>query len=326
MLRRRTFLIFVLCRSCISILNCKLLQMAHFQRQTPAPFVPKLFSCVEPFPCTFYTDGSCIFPEQGGRLSTWAIIQDCCRSDHERVSVVLAFQATGFVPSSFQTVQAGMTTGPQTINRAEFSAIMQVVASTEAAIIVSDSEWAISTFEKVRNDPFFQLHAGTPNDDLIHNALCNLAVHRDLSKFAVKKIEAHLQDHEVKNHLHLYAILGNREADRVAKLGTQRHISPIHDAAWTVGEWYKQQSATLRGIQPFLANDEARRLDAFDNVMHDAIRSDGKLFSVSRALNWKPEGRVMCEPFCLPEEVLASFLPGASILQLIVDYFLSLAL
>eukprot|EP00438_Fugacium_kawagutii_P031581 Skav225868 [mRNA] locus=scaffold810:341328:346295:+ [translate_table: standard] len=303
--------------------QCKLLQMANFERVLPPPFDVTHSSSNREHAPVFYTDGSCIFPEQGGRLSTWAIIHDGCNSDEERIAQVNLYKATGVVPSSFATVQVGMTTGPQTINRAEFSAMIQIVASTSCAIIVSDSQWAIDNFEKIKLEPDFTMHMGAANEDLLFK-LCELAHEKCLSNFVLKKIAAHQTDDMAVSDLHLYDILGNREADKAAKLGCQRSISPIHDAAWTVGEWYKHQIKVLDDIQPFLAKAEARRLDAFDQVLHSAKNEEGKLFSIPRALKWEPDAKPMCEPFAIPEEVLASFLPGASVLQLIVDFLLSL--
>lgn len=255
--------------------KCRLLQLAQSQRVLPEPFTPCVSVCSNHEGLFFYTDGSCIFPEQGGRLSTWSIIQDCCDNDDMRRDVVRGYRATGISPTCFKTAQVGMTTGPQTINRAEFTALIQIVASTNRATIVSDSQWAIDTFEKVRVDPDPLVHAGTPNEDLVLQ-LCHLAMKKSLEPFALQKIAAHQEDKNATSDLALFAILGNREADRVAKAGTRKHISPIHEAAWEVGAWYERQSATLRDLQPFLALAEARRLDAFDAQFQSALSGEDR--------------------------------------------------
>eukprot|EP00438_Fugacium_kawagutii_P006845 Skav227868 [mRNA] locus=scaffold383:339556:344490:+ [translate_table: standard] len=301
----------------------KLLQMAHFERQLPGPFKPVAVTDSPDYVPSFFTDGSCIFPEQGGRLSAWAIVQDCSLNNQERLCHVDAYRATGVLPSVFSTSQVGLTTGPQTINRAEFTAILQIVSSTGSAIIHSDSQWAIDMFHKVRMNPDFDAHVGSPNDDLVAK-LCSAALVKDLGNFTLHKLAAHRTDAQAVSDLDLFCILGNRYVDEIAKKGTKRDISPIHEAAWSLGEWYHKQVLTLQHLQCFLSKAEAMRLDGFDSIYQAASDGGGKLFSLARARTWKPEGFSLAAPFVIPEQVLTSFLPGASILQLAVDYLLAL--
>eukprot|EP00438_Fugacium_kawagutii_P008981 Skav223560 [mRNA] locus=scaffold2197:51047:52243:- [translate_table: standard] len=240
----------------------KILQQAHFARTLPAPFVPLQMFDDDGFE-NFYTDGSCIFPEQGGRLSSFAIIQDCCTNDLQRIEQVLRYKETGLMPTSFRTVQVGMTTGPQTINRAEFSALLQIVSSCGHARVHSDSAWAIDAFAMVQNCESHATLTGSPNDDLLQQLFWALHA-KDGGDFHIRKIAAHQDDTQAQTELELYHILGNREADRVAKVGVQAEISPIHGLCWEIGGWYKQQRVALEKLTPFLAKAEMMRLDAFD--------------------------------------------------------------
>eukprot|EP00438_Fugacium_kawagutii_P007625 Skav221466 [mRNA] locus=scaffold1700:387695:388876:+ [translate_table: standard] len=217
-----------------------------------------------------------------------------------------------------------MTTGPQTINRAEFSAILQVVKSTFAADIFSDSQWAIDAFTAIQLNPENMCHFESPNDDLLMAMAC-LSADKCLDNFRVYKIAAHQDPQTAASDLELYHILGNMEADRVAKRGTQRSISPIHDLAWEVGEWYKLQHDILKDLQVFLARCEILRLDAFDAFKQQTSQDEGgRLFSMERALNWNPDANRLGDDFTIPDRVLSTYMPGASILQLIVSYLLAL--
>ena len=82
------------------------------------------------------------------------------------------------------------------MNRAELTAILQIVRSVECAVIHSDSAWAISAFESVREAPFPELHANKPNSDLLLGS-CELAKERDLTASDLRKIKSHLCDHDV---------------------------------------------------------------------------------------------------------------------------------
>eukprot|EP00438_Fugacium_kawagutii_P022750 Skav214764 [mRNA] locus=scaffold1230:158615:162745:+ [translate_table: standard] len=297
------------------------LHLANFNRTLPEPLV---LDADEPHDFCFYTDGSCIFPEQGGRLSAWSVIWDQSTCKDERVQQSRRFRATGQTPTTLTPIQVGLTTGPQTINRAEFTAMLQIVRSVSSATIYSDSQWALDAFRAIQLNPCWQYHYGSPNDDLLFQ-LVAIAQYRCLDNFKLVKLAAHQSVNDVQCDVMLYHVLGNDAADRTAKQGVQRHISPFHDLSWEVGTWYRQQESVLLGLQPFIAQAEALRLDAFD-AKRDAAKSidDGGLFSLSKALSWKPEAVTLVQPFQIPDRVLAAFMPGASLLQLIVTYLLSL--
>eukprot|EP00438_Fugacium_kawagutii_P017647 Skav235521 [mRNA] locus=scaffold625:1005043:1008354:+ [translate_table: standard] len=300
----------------------QLLQMANFSRTLPEPFDPHIDSAGN-MPLNFFTDGSCIFPEQGGRLSTFAIIQDCCLSDNERIEQAIRYKETGMMPSSLKVAQVGMTCGPQTINRAEFTALIQIVASCIGAQVYCDSAWSIDAFGKVQSSPCAMQHFGSSNDDLLQ-ILCSHFETKDPSAFCLHKIAAHRDDSQAISDLDLYYILGNRVADNVAREGVKPEISPIHQICWDVGNWYKNQHDALVLLMPFLAQAEMLRLDAFDKKTKQLDSEHGKLFSEQRAITWDPIAEPLHSRFVVPDEVLASFLPGASVLQLAVDFLTSL--
>jgi len=214
---------------------------------------------------TFYTDGSCPFPQLADRsLCTWSVVRDSLDDDVERSHIASLVKDRGIIPESLVPIQASLVQGPQTVNRAELTAILQIVRSVECAVIHSDSAWAISAFESVREAPFSELHASKPNSDLLLG-LCELTKERDLTAFDLRKMKSHLCVNDVITFTftRLYHILGNRLADRVAAQAALPSRSPLHAASGEVAEWYTKMLETLKNLSPFFVQSYTRRLDAF---------------------------------------------------------------
>lgn len=98
----------------------------------------------------FYTDGSCPFPKlPGSGLASWSVVWDSLDDDFERRHVAKLVRDRDILPETLIPIQASLVFGPQTVNRAELTAIIQVIRSVDAAVIYSDSAWAITAFERV---------------------------------------------------------------------------------------------------------------------------------------------------------------------------------
>ena len=76
-------------------------------------------------PKTFFTDGSADVTDlEIDREASWAIVEDLCQLDLTReIMMTHYFHGKWGVPPTFKTLQVGMVRGPQTINRAELTAI-----------------------------------------------------------------------------------------------------------------------------------------------------------------------------------------------------------
>ena len=202
-------------------------------------------------PC-FSTDGSCPFPKlPGGSLAAWSVVWDSFDNDCDRSHVASLVKFGSDIPESFMPLQASLVNGPQTVNRAESTAIIQIIRSVDCAIF-NDSEWAILAFTKVRDEPWPEAHADELNADLLLT-LCELAATKDLMQFDLRKIKSHLTNTDAADDLHLYRILGNRLADQVAVKASQPSRSPLHAACWEVANWYTEQMHALIDMTPFLA-------------------------------------------------------------------------
>lgn len=117
---------------------------------------------------TFFTDSSAIFPDlPGGNLAAFSILWDSSLNDQERIVVAQIFRCSKVSPVQLIPMQVALTCGDQTINRAELSAIIQIVRSCAGAFIYSDSAWAIDVFGAVRETPVYAAHMHRANFDLI---------------------------------------------------------------------------------------------------------------------------------------------------------------
>ena len=296
-----------------------LIQTIHAARELPEPFNP-FDLCPDLGGCpVFYTDGSCIHPSlPAARFSAFAIVLDTTSTDDERRDLALVHSSRQTTPDTLLAVQVAVTPGHQTINRAEFCAILQIVRSCPSARIFSDSSWAISTFNAVRDSPFPSDHCMRDNFDLIV-ILCKLADEVDLHDYELFKIKSHLTDDEAEDSLHLYHILGNRFADSLAGMGVEPERSPLHATVHEVSAWYVQQKQVLLAIRPFLVRADILRLDGLTKSSESG-GGNRKRLTNSEIDNWLPEGFYLDIPD-VPDEIAIGFLPGASVLRCMIRWF-----
>eukprot|EP00438_Fugacium_kawagutii_P031154 Skav200599 [mRNA] locus=scaffold1278:134083:138135:- [translate_table: standard] len=287
----------------------RLLQYIHSQREQPDPFqLPDSIDLNECVP-RFYTDGSCAFPTlPGGHLAGYSVVLDLLTDDNQRLQAARQYRM-GDMADTFQIMQVALVTGTQTINRAEFTAVLQVVKSCPCAILYVDSQWTIDTFHAVVDMPYAAIHMRRQNFDLIIE-LIHLAASRNLHAYELRKIKSHLTDEEVTDDLALYNVLGNRRADETAKAAIQPHRSELNQAAWEVGKWYLEQTAYLKAYNTFLVDTDIKRLDAFERLQQTG---DVTTFDLNAAIAWNPSGlRTLVDNEETPCKFLAGFLPGAS--------------
>lgn len=133
------FRIVALFLSFIRIPRCKYWPFFHSQREAPPPFSLDDFGFTDDVVPTFFTDGSDAFPKLGGHLAGWSIVLDTLTNDDDRCAALSGMTSYDAELMTFMPVQVSLVAGVQTINRAEFQAIIQVVRSCSSAIIYSDS-------------------------------------------------------------------------------------------------------------------------------------------------------------------------------------------
>eukprot|EP00438_Fugacium_kawagutii_P024970 Skav217961 [mRNA] locus=scaffold3450:87992:93123:- [translate_table: standard] len=294
-----------------------ILNHLHSKREMPAPFR----MCDFPFPngCkpVFFTDGSAAFPGLGGQLAAWAIVLDLNTTDAQRKQTIQNMSDYSVTPPTFHPVQISLVAGTQTINRAELQCILQIVLSTDGAVIYSDSEWALNNFERVKADPDPDRYWQCEHSDILLQ-LCCLAEVKDLGNYEIRKIKSHQDVSSLEDPMDIYNAMGNRFVDELARNATKREASPLHAICWDVSEWYTVQISLLKAVQPFLACAEILRLDGLQKQTPNPDFAVKESFTIEHAILWQPtdlQPQIEFEP---PSKLLAAFQPSpGALLQLI---------
>ena len=297
-----------------------LLKTIHAARELPDAFVLSDFVDVLPGVPTFYTDGSCFLPVHPvARLAAFSVVLDSAPTDDIRRGVALAHRCSSDTPPTFVAVQVALVHGPQTVNRAEFSAVLQIVRSVSAARIFTDSAWTIATFEAVRPEPDPAMHCHRGNFDLIL-LLCELGETRDLFGFELVKIKSHLSNDEAPDDLFFYSVLGNRYADFLAGQGTLKERSEFHALAHEMAEWFLRQRSLLVDYRLFACACDILRLDGFKQLSAKPSAKCWKL-TMEQLDGWDPGGQSRDIPQTVCPEKLQGYMPGASLLLCFLRWF-----
>eukprot|EP00438_Fugacium_kawagutii_P018743 Skav223994 [mRNA] locus=scaffold1943:122578:125868:- [translate_table: standard] len=299
----------------------QLLMTLNNERDYPEPFRLSDIGFQGNWQPVLYTDGSATFPTLvGNSVTAYSVVIDMLQPGTEQAMMAAAYRNTGRIPDTLKPIVIAKIPGPQTINRVEFGAILHVIRSLETAHIFSDSNWAIQIFEEVRCDSDFASYFGRENCDMIFQ-LCELAQHRNLSKFRITKIKSHLDDMEVSSNSELYHIFGNRLADKLANRGTLPETSEFNKCATSVAKWYLQQHKFLLSLQGFLSSAFQRRLDAVDAARRKkplVTQTESTIFD--KLANWSPEAVHGDYGIAFPDRILSAFTPGAGLLLTFRDW------
>eukprot|EP00438_Fugacium_kawagutii_P007434 Skav210443 [mRNA] locus=scaffold1297:139065:141077:- [translate_table: standard] len=292
--------------------HLELVRSIHERRELPAIFDLREYGKQDNRTPVFFTDGSSIFPElPGGHLAAFSIVWDATTGDEERITCARAFRALKVWPEQLVPIQIALTPGAQTINRAELAAILQIARSCPTAIIYSDSAWAIEVFEAVRRTPVYSAHFHRANFDLVCD-LVDLAISTDLGGIELHKIRSHQCYDDIHDDLQLFLALGNDKADMMAKEGTLRARSDLHQLCWEIAHWCNDQLKSLKHFSKLLVQMELQRLDAFDRRKAQQTETMNPA-DPNFLANWQVTNpQQLCSDDATPDNFLAGFLPGAS--------------
>ena len=294
-------------------------QLAHHMRDLPDPFTTIVDGIDISDGMTFYADGSCVFPNiPDARLAGFSIIVDLCTNDSDRIDQALLVRNNDQFPVTLVPVHAGLQIGQQTINRAEFTAALQVVQSCSSGCIVTDSQWTFDTFRRVQDNPVAWHYYNDANYDLIVLlCFCFNDLGRKAENFSIKKIRAHQERRDVESNLDLYGVVANELADKTAKRAVGENVSVMRQLIWEVGLFYQQQRQILRQFLDVLTDIDIRRSEAKEREKSESAPSllyaqDLKRVSVNTNFF-----DVITD---VPSTVLAGFIPGPGLLQTLVKW------
>ena len=259
---------------------------------------------------------SCTAPSSKyGRQASFAIIHDAACDDSVRKDLAYTYQISGVCPSALTCVQASLVPGVQTINRAEFAALVQIVRSTQSAVIYTDSKVAMTLFQEIQDFTPSGNYVKHSCFDLIRD-LETLFAEREPTNFIIHKIKAHRDDGDASDLLDLYNILGNRLADKSAKQVLLKDDMPVICFAQAVASFYCEHREMLQQLLACIAAMDAKRMDAWDSKDNGVAQNDVKNDIADK--DWS--GYISLVPDVFSPEVYNAFQPGPRFLARFVGW------
>ena len=208
-----------------------LLHAIHYRMPSaniPNEVVQTILQIATDNPPQFFTDGSSLnqaSPES--RFTAFAIVADIAQSNQERIEQVNKFFATGHEPDSLIVVGASRTPGLQGIHRAEILAIVTLCETFQAFDLYTDSQTAISAFDRASR-------ASSPSDFWEHPEFDLIVRIFNVKKVTQKvhKIKAHETFSLAQPWDQVYRGLGNKKANDVAITTAKESIPEVATEFW----------------------------------------------------------------------------------------------
>lgn len=188
---------------------------------------------------TFFSDGSCIHPETPAiSLAAWGLVWALANTPEERNFVLSNSHDKQIVQQQFAAIGTGRCHGAQTIDRAELQAMIFLQQQLQQSILVTDSQYALDSWEKVKcasNENEFLFAA---NSDL----LSQLFQANQHGNHRVLKVKSHTWIDGTSLTEEPFLALGNEVVDQVAKAANFQLHPPM------VQEWTKEADEMIRTI------------------------------------------------------------------------------
>ena len=207
-----------------------------------------------------FTDGSCIdSTDMDARRAGYSIIIDFSQNDDERKYHLENFFKNQQIPGCFRVHTMAHVTGNQDPARAEFSAVVQLLASLSAAgllhkdlVIFTDSAYVISisqNLEAYNFDPKYKNHK-MQNTDLMET----FARFWNPEKHRLQKVKAH-QDISCDDEVDVnWLKLGNFVADETAKTSLAKESEEVKFLAKSILSHNKSQMCALRKVFRYMVD------------------------------------------------------------------------
>ena len=209
---------------------------------------------------TLFTDGSCRNPSiPSASIAAFAVVQDMSRSPSQIPALRSTWQITGIVPPLLHVVTQGSVPGEQSINRAEFCAVIQacrhaVRLGAPATTIWTDSAFVIAEWERGRSQEFHYRDLGY------------LLTTSWRSQFDLRKVKAH-EDLENLDGLEWWRAAGNLQADLAAKAAVSSDYGFFLDIVDNIAEQERLQRDLLLLFTRFLV-----ALSKEESILKKAVR------------------------------------------------------
>ena len=205
---------------------------------------------------TLFTDGSCRNPSiLFASIAAFAVVQDMSRSPSHIPAFRSAWQVSGIVPPLLHVVTQGSVPGEQTINRAEFCAVIQacchaVRLGAPATTIWTDSTFVMAEWERGRNGKEFH-----------YRDLGYLLTTSWRSQFDLRKVKAH-ENLENLAGLEWWRAAGSLQADLASKAAVRNDYGFLLEMVDNMAEQDRLQRDLLLLFTRFLVALSQRSLSS----------------------------------------------------------------
>ena len=232
----------------------RLLQAQHPEATIPDELYGKLSQLVVDLhrdgkTLSFYTDGSCQFPQcPVTRFASYSIILDTCLTNEDREQAAKIYQTTGLFPPCLVPLTAARTTGSQCIQRSELFAITRIIELFVAGQVHTDSALAIHHVNQCANATALHQVQHLSDFDLVSRLFrCH-----NLSQHNLVKVKAHVDPHTVPHLLTAYQTLGNQLANDKAIQACWNHLPALVSEYWSLHLQYELEKEHLSQYYRFL--------------------------------------------------------------------------
>eukprot|EP00438_Fugacium_kawagutii_P019200 Skav226197 [mRNA] locus=scaffold2208:94017:97105:- [translate_table: standard] len=276
-----------------------------------------------------YTDGSMDSMHDGVTCAAFSVITLHGFNDITLRQWTDDFRKHGQVPP-FEVAYSAKVPGRQTINRAEFLAIVKAITLSTNIEIITDSSYSRDLILQVLDHPVPEAYVQCPNYDLIFQ-LITLLRSGPARHIVIKKTHSHQPITDDLDDRLLLDRLGNSLADEVANLQRTHDTLGFVDLHESIRQHFRQWSAVLLKFFQFIIETAITFQDAwkavrvkepsatvsdrlqqlsdvvqppFKNLEHVVLTDSMKrlaYFTVQYTealLNWAKQLQWSCEPVC----------------------------
>ena len=232
----------------------------------------------------FFSDGSADNPEHPELTkAAWSLVM--FKGDYNQGLESFSVTRNTMVEYQTQFLVAALAPchGSQNINRAELSALLFLHENWSHSILITDSSYAINSWNLVNSVDDPCRLAFKPNSDLLVR-LYNIRTER--GNHTVLKVRSHQWDEDTCNGEIRFHVVGNEIADHTAKrankeLNREMVLSLLEDSKQTISEWnlrkrHFQMLTELHAAQTTMTTnrdlqDSLQEVEPFPTNLHESI-------------------------------------------------------
>ena len=202
---------------------------------------------------TFYTDGSCSFPDcPSASLASWSVVGDDLHDDCKRCELGKLYQDNNEWPTTLKSIASGHVPNKQTNDRGGLMAVIRCLSLAKHRVCIwSDSTYALDTLSKVieSKGDITKLHK-CKNWDLVI-LLISVVNLRTEEEIRFNHIKAHEPLNLPRHPIVQYNVLGNYLADSIASNLIQNLPDDLKMISTGINEHYSAVKTLHKGYMDF---------------------------------------------------------------------------